>query len=141
MVGAPVARAMRVAASGVSSLVFAAYMATAHGAEWTITPSVSLSETFTDNSGVTPDSGDPNSDFITQISPGIAISGRGGRGTINLNYSADQDFYHRGTQPDQLNNNLAATGERQACTAIYLWAAGIVRIVNNKIKVIADLAL
>ena len=44
---------------------------TTHAADWQVTPRVSMSETYTDN--VTAAPSDEQSDFITEISPGVNL--------------------------------------------------------------------
>ena len=71
---------------------------------WTIVPSIGLRETYNDNVSLlaSPDRGD----FITDISPGLAISGRGPRFTANLNYTGNALFYSRNPEQDRLANTL-----------------------------------
>jgi uncharacterized protein (PEP-CTERM system associated) len=111
MVGAPAARRIALAASGVIGVVGLVYSVGARGGDWSITPSLSVSETFTDNANLATDEGDPNSDFITQVAPGVSVRGTGGRGNLNLDYSLSQYLYHRNTRDDATNNSLAATGQ------------------------------
>lgn len=111
MVGAPAARRVALAASGVIGVVGLVYSVGARGGDWSITPSVSVSETFTDNANLATDDQDPNSDFITQVAPGVSVRGTGARGNLNLDYSLNQFLYHRGTRNDATNNSLAATGQ------------------------------
>ena len=115
MVGAPAAKRIALAASGVIGVFGLVYSVGARGGDWSITPRISVSETFSDNANLATDSEDPNSDFITQISPGLGVRGTGARGNLNFDYSRDESFYHRGAREDSSNNSLAATG------AVELW--------------------
>jgi uncharacterized protein (PEP-CTERM system associated) len=119
MVGAPAATSVRRAAIGLVSVSGLVYGTVAHAGDWTITPSLSVSEAFTDNSGLVSDNEDRNSDFTTQVSPGLAIVGTGGRSSLNLNYSNTQTFYHRKTQSDENNNSLAAIGQVELWKRIF----------------------
>ena len=119
MVGAPAAGYFRRAALGVISVSGLVYGSVAHAGDWTITPSLSVSEAFTDNSGLVPDNQDRNSDFTTRVSPGLSINGAGGRSSLNLNYSFNQTFYHRETQSDENRNSLAAVGQVELWKRIF----------------------
>ena len=119
MVGAPAATYFKRAAFGLVSVSGLVYGAVASAANWTITPSLSVSEVFTDNSGLVSNDEDRNSDFTTQISPGLAIAGGGGRSSLNLNYSFNQTFYHRDTQPDENSNTLSAIGQVELWKRIF----------------------
>ena len=61
-------------------------------ADWKIVPNLSLLETYTDNVTLAP-RGNEKSDFITQINPGISLSGTGARLKVNLNYTMQNIFY------------------------------------------------
>lgn len=111
MVGAPAAAYLRRAAFGVISVSGLVYGAVADAGSWTITPSAGVSEEFTDNSGLSSDNEDRNSDFTTTLSPGLSINGAGGRSSLNLNYNFNQTYYHRKTQADENSNRLSAVGQ------------------------------
>ena len=68
------------------------YPAYSTAADWTIVPRLNLIETYTDNVtlGVR---GNEKSDFISQINPGISLSGTGARLKVNVNYSMQNLFY------------------------------------------------
>ncbi len=78
--------------------------------DWQITPSISINETYTDNVNLTSDDGDQNSDLISEIAPGISIRGRGGRTSLDLDYSFRQ-FFFKNTDQDESTNRLNATGQ------------------------------
>jgi hypothetical protein len=111
MVGAPAAAFFKRAALGLISVSGLVYGTVAQAGDWTITPRLSVSEEFTDNSGLDFDSQDRNSDFITQVSPSFSIVGTGRRASLDLNYAFDHTFYHRKTRGDGNNNDLNATGQ------------------------------
>lgn len=111
MVGAPAATWFPRSVTGVIGIVGLVYAVGAQGADWNITPRISVSETFSDNANLDANDDDPNSDFFTRVSPGVSISGLGGRGSINLNYSLNQTFSHLDTQDTDTNNSLAANGQ------------------------------
>lgn len=124
MVGAPAATSLRRVAIGVISVSGLVYGTVAQAGDWTITPSIGVTEEFTDNSGLNSDNEDRNSDFTTTITPGLSIRGEGGRMSLSLDYNLDQTYYHRGTQPDEWNNELAATGQIEVWERIAFIDAG-----------------
>lgn len=75
---------------------------------WLITPSVTVGGTFTDNANLS--ATNPKSDFITQISPGIRVGGRGGRLLANLNYQWHQYNYLDESSRSNQQRSLAADG-------------------------------
>jgi len=70
-------------------LIYPAYSA---AADWKITPRLFLTETYTDNVTLAPQ-GNEKSDFITQINPGISLTGTGARLKLNANYTMQNLFY------------------------------------------------
>jgi uncharacterized protein (PEP-CTERM system associated) len=68
------------------------------------TPSITLQELYTDNSG----GGQNNSqsDVVTQISPGIAVNESGPWSTATINYSPTFNHYDFGTAPDRVDQNF-----------------------------------
>lgn len=89
-----------------SSLVL---MPTARAGEWQIDPFVEVQETFTDNVDLEPNA-TKDSDFITRLTAGTAISGIGRRATVNLNYSLTQELYGHRTDLNGISQFLAAIG-------------------------------
>lgn len=92
---------------------------TAQAAEWDIRPRLSISETYTDNVrlggvggfGGFGGSGTSRSDFITQINPGIDLTGSGRRFDVNTNYTLNSLFFvnnERTLIRQQLNSNGTA---------------------------------
>jgi uncharacterized protein (PEP-CTERM system associated) len=61
-------------------------------ADWKIVPRLTLIETYTDNVTLA-ERGHEKSDFITQINPGISLSGTGARLKVNVNYTMQNLFY------------------------------------------------
>jgi uncharacterized protein (PEP-CTERM system associated) len=78
---------------------------------WLITPSISGSATLTDNGH--PGQGQKQSDFITSVTPGIRVDGKGGRVSGNLNFSWQQNFYANASQYNNDQKSLAATGKAE----------------------------
>ena len=83
----------------------------AHG--WTVTPDITLRETYTDNLFL--GSTVRNShDFITEVTPGIRIDGRSARLTARINSRPSALFYARNNQSNDVVNNLDAFGRLEA---------------------------
>jgi uncharacterized protein (PEP-CTERM system associated) len=83
---------------------------------WTITPSIGLRETYNDNVSLSSTS---QSDWITQVSPGISITGRGRRLSASLNYTGDLISYARNRENDRLANTLSGFGTLQAVERLF----------------------
>ena len=90
-------------------LIFPAYSA---AVDWKITPTLNLLETYTDNVTLAT-RGNEISDFITQINPGISLTGTGARLKVNANYTMQNLFYanqsNQNTIMHQLNAGAKAT--------------------------------
>jgi uncharacterized protein (PEP-CTERM system associated) len=80
--------------------------------EWRVVPSVVINETVTDNVGLTENHRE--SDLVTDVSPGIAISGRGDRLEIDLDYRLHGLHYARDSSRNNLQNSLNARGTLEA---------------------------
>ena len=81
-------------------------------ADWEIVPSISVSETVTDNVGLSEKNRE--SDWITDIAPGIGINGRGDRVKLNLDYRLHGLYYANDSSRSNLQNSLNARGTVEA---------------------------
>lgn len=89
----------------------------------TITPRVSVTETFTSNALL--QSRNARSEWITQVSPGIRLASQGGRLRGSLDYSLNEFAYARGTQGRQRQNALNASGVAELVdAALFLDVSG-----------------
>ena len=80
---------------------------------WRVTPSLSVAETLTDNVDLAP--GDrKKSDLITQVSPGIRVTGTGARLKLNLNYRVQQFLYASDADRNSRQNFLDAVANLEA---------------------------
>lgn len=74
--------------------------------EWKITPSLDLKETYSDNIKLAPQ-GNEKSEFVTQINPGVSLTGTGPRLKVNARYGMQNLVYaeenSRNTTRHQLN--------------------------------------
>ena len=75
---------------------------------WVITPSVSVEGTYTDNANL---AANKKADFITRLSPGITLDGKGGRASASLNYQWQFNRYAENSAPNGQHRSLAARGK------------------------------
>ena len=87
------------------SMLFSTSVVAASG--WTITPSVDITETYTDNVRLS-NAADTAGDFVTDINPGIAIERKGKRLQLNAEYGIQALFYADDSDRDEIYNNLRA---------------------------------
>ena len=78
---------------------------------WEIVPMLSVEETYTDNLRLSP-SGSERSDWVTELRPGVSVSGRGARLRFNAAYSAGV-VYRAQEGSNDLFHNLNATGDAE----------------------------
>lgn len=80
-------------------------------ADWTVSPSLNFNETYSDNIRLA-SSGGKDSDWVTQINPGISLSGTGSHLKANASYVMQNLVYAEKTRQDttahQLNANANA---------------------------------
>ena len=81
------------------------------GRSWAIVPTLSVEETYTDNLRLSP-SGSERSDWVTELRPGVSVSGRGARLRFNAAYSAGA-VYRAQEGSNDLFHNLNATGDAE----------------------------
>lgn len=81
-------------------------------AEWKITPNLNLNETYSDNITLAPQ-GSKKSDWVTQINPGIALSGTGSHLKVNVNYAMQNLVYAEGSSQDLTRHQLDANANAE----------------------------
>ena len=74
-------------------------------ADWKLTPSLTVSEIYSDNIGLAP-SDEQSSDFVTLIQPGLSANLDGNRLDVNLNYDMQNIFYARNSGSNATNHQL-----------------------------------
>ncbi len=94
-------------AAGIASA-----MTTVHAGSWTITPTLSVTETATDNVALS--STNKRSDLISDVSPGLRIEGTGGRSKLRFDYQMHNLFYAQDSSRNQIQNSLNALGTLEA---------------------------
>lgn len=81
-------------------------------ADWTLTPTLSLSETYSDNITLSADNIPAESQWVSQINPGMAVIGKGRESEFSLLYRMQNLFYagenDRNSTNHQLNANAKA---------------------------------
>ena len=95
----------------------------AWAARWDIVPTASVRETYTDNVSLTPDSL-RQSDWVTQLIPGIAIAATGARLRFNFNYAPEVTYYARGSNDNQVFNRGNAIGVAELAEKLLFVEAG-----------------
>lgn len=95
----------------LSSLLFFAFVCcvnlNAAAADWKLIPTISLTETHTDNVRLLAD-GKEESANITQVSPGITITSTGQRLKLQANYVMQNSYYSGVTNETKTNHLLRA---------------------------------
>jgi len=76
----------------------------ARAADWQFVPSVSLTQTYTDNVFLT--DGNEQGDFITSVIPSISVRGTGRRLNINADYNHERRKFLDNGELDNGTNNL-----------------------------------
>lgn len=90
-------------AAGLSPLAMGLVSST-HAAEWKITPTVNLTETYTDNVKLLPDN-QKQSSFITQATPGVDFTAVGAQLRMKVGYQM-QNLYYTGDANGLKTNHL-----------------------------------
>jgi uncharacterized protein (PEP-CTERM system associated) len=80
-------------------------MAQANAARWDVVPSLGVSGTYSSNITLAP-SGEEESDFVTQINPGIYVKAEGRKATWDLAYRMQNLFYAENSDEDNTYNQL-----------------------------------
>lgn len=78
----------------------------ASAGDWQFTPTLSVQERFSDNISLS--SADKESSFMTEVTPGFKLSGKGGKGTVSVNYGLQGLMYTHDSGENTLNNQLSA---------------------------------
>jgi len=99
----------------------AAMVMTATGvgaADWSITPSISASETYTDNVNLRPN-GNKDPALITQLTPAVAVRGTGARLNLGLNSSVDLRYQTLNDHEKSVDVNLAGTADAEVLEELF----------------------
>ena len=91
--------------------------------KWTVTPSLAVGETYTDNVFLSP-AGAQISDWITQLVPGISIKSNGPRLRLDAVYAPQIMHYARTERPDNVFQKLNAVGTLEVADDLLFLDAG-----------------
>ena len=94
----------------------------AHAADWKVTPRLDLLETYTDNVTLGP-AGRRQSDFVTQINPGVSLSRTGARLKVNANYSLQNLIYARDSSRNTLNHQFGGSANAELAKEVLFFDA------------------
>ncbi len=82
----------------LSTAVLSGFALNANAADWRLSPSITVTETYTDN--VDLDATSQENGFVTQVAPRFALTGTGARLNALLDYTANY-FYYPGDNTDE----------------------------------------
>jgi len=84
----------------------------ARAEKWDVVPTLSVAETYTDNISLVQDAS-KQSDWVTQVIPGISIAATGARLRFNVSYAPEIVYYSRGQRESQVfqRGNAVANAE------------------------------
>ncbi|WP_432377832.1 TIGR03016 family PEP-CTERM system-associated outer membrane protein [Duganella sp. P38] len=97
-------------ATGGCGLMLLMLPAIAAPADWSVTPTVRLRESYTDNMNLAPD-GQARGQFVTELAPGVLVSTTGPRLQAALSYTLQKVAYTR--QADRTSQQLDAHGHAE----------------------------
>lgn len=86
--------------------------AVAAAGSWTFTPSLSVSEHFTDNVNLSTDAA-AQSEWVTEITPRFSLRKAGKRLKVNVDYSLQGVLYGGGTQDNQARQYLSGAAKAE----------------------------
>ena len=118
-------------------------LSSAHAGNWRLTTGVSVEESFSDNVDLATGDAERSSELITQISPNISLRGQGGRMSLGLDYNPSQLLHRQDSTKDQVNHDLAATGQIEVWDrVVFIEAQTSVsrEIINNELASSTSLA-
>jgi uncharacterized protein (PEP-CTERM system associated) len=95
----------------------------AWAAKWDIVPTLTVRETYTDNLSLAPDAA-KQSDWVTQVIPGISITATGARLKFNATYAPEVTYYARGKQDNQVFQRGNASGSAELAQQLLFVEAG-----------------
>ncbi len=75
--------------------------------DWKFTPQFTVNERYSDNVALS--TANPESSFLTEITPGFKLSRQGARGNLAVDYGLQGLFYTHDSGANRFNNQLAAT--------------------------------
>jgi uncharacterized protein (PEP-CTERM system associated) len=107
----------------LAGAVLALLAGPASAAQWEVIPALSLRETYTDNVSLAPESA-MQSEWVTQVVPGISIRGQGARFRLDATYDPEFLYYAEKTSENSVHNRGSATGNVELAEDILFVDAG-----------------
>lgn len=101
----------RILAAATAASATALAVPVLHAAEWRFTPTLSASETYSDNVRLAT-SGNERSDFVTLLAPGFVLSSDGPRLKLRANYALQSKVYAN-SSGSEFSNQLDANANGQ----------------------------
>jgi uncharacterized protein (PEP-CTERM system associated) len=95
----------------------------ARWSNWVVTPSLRLAETYTDNVFLSPD-GSQQSDWVTQIIPGIAVTGNAPRLRLDAFYAPEIVYHAQTEREDKIFHRGNAVGTLELADELLYLEAG-----------------
>jgi uncharacterized protein (PEP-CTERM system associated) len=93
------------------------YGATVHAGEWLITPRLTLGEIYSDNINLRDD--DKDWDLITEIAPGISVSGKSARLEAELDYQMQGLIFLSNTGASNISQQLNANATAEVTKGFF----------------------
>lgn len=87
-------------------------------ADWKAAPSLNLKETYSDNITLAPQ-GSEKSDWVTQINPGISLTGTGSRLKVNASYVMQNLYYMEESSPSVTRHQLNASANAELIDKLF----------------------
>lgn len=100
-------------AGSVLSAISLISAAPALAGEWSISPFIGTTAVFSDNANAANDREDRNSDQTLELSPGVNVTGSGGRVSLNLSYNHNRFYSRQSTSNGSSTNTLTANGQAE----------------------------
>ena len=107
----------------ISTALAALFACPAWAAKWDIVPTLSVVETYSDNISLTPDRA-KQSDWVTQVVPGISITATGERLRFNFVYTPEFIYYAQGTSENDVFQRGNAIGTAELAEQLLFVDAG-----------------
>jgi uncharacterized protein (PEP-CTERM system associated) len=95
----------------------------ASGNNWEVATSLSVVETYTDNISLVLDAA-KQSDWVTQVTPGISITSEGPRLRLRASYAPEFAYYAKGTNEDRVFQRGRAVGNLELADKLLYIEAG-----------------
>jgi len=100
----------------IAACLFVLVVESLQAAEWRFRPRLTVEGTYSDNITLTPDG---ESDFVTDISPGFTLNGKGRRFFFDVFYNLQYLHYAQNTGSNRFNNYLQVLGNGEVAEDLF----------------------